>query len=214
VLMAGSLPGYFRRSRRDFERQPGRILHAAPERVAHFRQQLEAHGSGPKIGLSWRSTRTDYWGPRKTMPLATVTPLLGMAPAQFVDLQYGDTREERRAIEAATGARLAHFEAVDYYADLEELLAIIEACDLVITTSNATAHLAGALGKRAWLLFPSDRAPFHYWQRGAESRRSLWYPSVEIVTGARLSEWPSLIEHAAGRLASWLDRRDRDGVQP
>jgi hypothetical protein len=42
---------------------------------------------------------------------------------------------------------------VNYYKDREEVLAILEACDLVITTSNATAHFAGVLGKRAWLLY-------------------------------------------------------------
>lgn len=213
VLLAGSLPGFFRRSRRDFTRQPSRLLVAAPERVSHYRRQLEALGPGPKVGLSWRSTRTDYWGPRKSMPLASVTPLLRTVGAQFVDLQYGDTRGERLAVEAAGGARLAHFDTVDYYQDLEELLAIIEACDLVITTSNVTAHLAGTLGKQTWLLFPSDRAPFHYWQPDA-GRRSLWYPSVEIVSGPRLADWPLLIDHAAARLAGWLDGRDQDGGEP
>jgi Flp pilus assembly protein TadD len=214
VLLAGSLPGFFRRTQRDFTRQPARLLRALPERVSDYRRQLDALGPGLKVGLSWRSTRTDYWGPRKSMRLASATSLLQTPGMQFVDLQYGDTRAERHAIEMATGARLAHFDTVDYYHDLEEVLAIIEACDLVITTSNVTAHLAGALGKRTWLLFPSDRAPFHYWQPDAASRRSLWYPSVEIVSGPQLSDWLLLAGHAAGRLAGWVDRPDQDGREP
>jgi ADP-heptose:LPS heptosyltransferase len=97
--------------------------------------------------------------------------------------------------------RLLRFDEVDYTNDLEELLAILESCDLLITTSNATAHLAGALGKRTWLLYPADNPPFHYWSHGG-SGRSLWYPSVEIVTSPQLEQWPSLIHYAAAKLSA------------
>jgi len=36
----------------------------------------------------------------------------------------GDTASERRAVEEATGTRLAHLDDVDTFNDLEELLAI------------------------------------------------------------------------------------------
>jgi ADP-heptose:LPS heptosyltransferase len=114
-------------------------------------------------------------------------------------VQYGDTAAERGAIEQALGVQLVRFEEVDYYNDLEELLAILEACDLLITSSNATAHFAGALGKRTWLLYLADQAPFHYWAHGG-SRRCLWYPSVEIVTARELTNWYALAGYAARKL--------------
>ncbi len=204
VLAIGSLPGLFRRSREDFSRQPAKLLHALPERVAHYRQRLGAAGPGLKVGLSWRSTRKDYWGTqKKSAPLADFAPLLALPASWFVDLQYGDTAVERNALEAGRGARLTHFDEVDYFMDLEEVLAIIEACDLVITTSNATAHFAGALGKRTWLLYLADRPPFHYWAHAGD-HRCLWYPSVEIVTAPQLTDWPSLIRHTADRLEAAL----------
>jgi len=73
----------------------------------------------------------------------------------------------------------------------------------LISTSNATVHLAGALGKRTWLLYLADQAPFHYWVHDG-NYRSLWYPSVEIVSAAQLTDWNSLIRHAAEKLASWV----------
>lgn len=201
VLLAGSLPGMFRTSRASFARQPAKLLAAQPERVAHYLPRLAALGPGLKVALSWRSTRKDYWGPRKNVSLNELAPLLRLAGLHFVDVQYGDTTAERRAVEDATGARLMRFEEVDHYNDLEELLAILEASDLVVTTSNATAHFAGALGKRTWLLYPADRPPFYYWAHGG-SYRSLWYPSVEIVTAPHLADWASLIQHVAEKLKS------------
>jgi len=200
VLLAGSLPGLFRRSRESFARQPRRLLSALPERVAHYRGRMEALGPGLKVALSWRSTREGRLGRGKSVPLIELAPLLALSGAHLVDVQYGDTRAERQATEDATGVRLLHFDEVDYYRDLEEVLAILEACDVLITTSNANAHLAGALGKPVWLLYLADKPPFHYWAHDG-SHRCLWYPSVEIVSAPHLSEWVSLIRYAAERLA-------------
>jgi tetratricopeptide (TPR) repeat protein/ADP-heptose:LPS heptosyltransferase len=200
VLFAGSLPGLFRRAREDFARQPAKLLSALPERVAHYRQRLDALGPGLKVALSWKSTRKDWWVAKKDALLADFAPVLELPGVRFLDLQYGDTAAERHAVEASTGVRLLHFDEVDYFNDLEEVLAILEACDLLITTSNATAHFAGALGKRTWLLYLEDRAPFHYWAHGG-SHRTPWYPSVEIVTVGQLADWRSLLQVAAERLA-------------
>jgi len=216
VFAIGSLPGPSPRSREDFARQPARLLSALPGRVAHYRRRLDALGPGLKVALSWKSTRKDWWvQKKKAVPLTAFVPLLKLRGAHFVDVQYGDTGAERSAIEVSTGVRLLRFEDVDHFNDLEEVLAILEACDLLITTSNATAHFAGALGKRTWLLYLADKAPFHYWAHGGD-HRCLWYPSAEIVTAPQLTEWASLIGHARERLDRELAqaRARHDGSPP
>ena len=198
ALLAGSLPFLFRRSRESFSRQPRALLSPLPDRLAHYRQRLSESGAGRTIALSWRSSRRDWLGPEKSSTLIDLLPLLRTEGVQFVDVQYGDTAAERGEA-AARGARLRRFDDVDYFNDLEELLAIIAACDLLITTSNVNAHLAGALGTPTWLLYPADRAPFHYWAHGG-SGRSPWYPSVQIVTAPDLADWTALARHVAAKL--------------
>lgn len=203
MLLAGSLPGFFRADRKSFARQVRQLLTARPERVAHYRSELK-RWSGIKVALSWKSTRADWWGSRKTGGLKELSPLLRLRGVTFVDVQYGNTSEERSQVEESTGVRMVRFEEVDHYNDLEELLAILDACDLLVTTSNATAHFAGALGKRTWLLYAADRPPFHYWAHGG-SHRTLWYPAVEVVTAPQLSDWTSLAAFAAAKLARELN---------
>jgi hypothetical protein len=201
VLLAGSLPGLFRASRESFARQPRKLLGALPERAAHYRSRLDALGPGLNIALSWQSKHGQVpLGPHKNAALIQFAPLLKRAGVHFVDAQYGDTAAERRSVQEATGVPLLHFERVDYFNNLEEVLAILEACDLLVTTSNATAHLAGALGKRTWLLFLEDRPTFYYWAH-RDGSRSLWYPAVEIVTARQFTEWAPLIKHVAEKLA-------------
>lgn len=208
VLLAGSLPALFRRNRADFARQPVNLLQALPERVAHYRRRLSDLGPGLNVALSWKSTRKEWWVERtKSVPLADLAPLLKLPGLHFVDVQYGDSGADRDAAEAATGVRLARFENVDHFNDLEEVLAILEACDLVVTTSNATAHFAGALGKRTWLLYTAGRSPFHYWVPGGD-HRCLWYPSVEIVSAPHLTDWALVIEHVTERLRRELGRAE------
>jgi tetratricopeptide (TPR) repeat protein len=196
ALFCGSLPGLFRPSVESFARQPRRILQAAPERVAHYRSRL---GGDFKLALSWRSARVGRLGVSKTASLADFAPLLAVPGVRGIDVQYGDTAAERAALPQTHGVQIEHAEGVDFYQDLDEVLAILDACDLLITTSNANAHLAAALGKPVWLLYPAERAPFHYWAHGGD-HRCLWYPSVEIISAPDLTDWPRLIVHAAAKL--------------
>ena len=208
ALMAGSLPGWFRRNRESFMRQPQRLLAAAPGRVAHYRGRIDALGAGLKVALSWCSRRADRLGPRKSVPLTALAPLLRVPGTTFVDVQYGDTGPERNSVMAETGVRLHRLEDVDFLNDLEDVLAVIEACDLLITTSNATAHLAGALGKRTWLLVLSENPPFPYWSHDG-GHRSDWYPAVEVLSRKDLETWPELVRYGARRLEALSSNSSR-----
>jgi ADP-heptose:LPS heptosyltransferase len=154
------------------------------------------------VGISWRSFQPKTRGHvvrKKSAPLETFMKLANAPGLRLLDLQYGDTAAERERF-ARSGGRLAHLDGLDLFNDLDGVLAAIEACDVVATTSNVTAHLAGALGKRTLLFYPDAISPFHYWVPGADGR-CLWYPSVEIVTAPELDTWERLLERVHDLLA-------------
>lgn len=187
----GSLPRLFRPSLASFAAQPRALLAADPGRARAFREELDRTVAAPKppplVGISWRSFQPSVRGELGKRKSATLASFLGLSPgARLLDLQYGDTDAEREEF-ARAGGRLARLEGLDLFNDLDGLIAAIEACDVVVTTSNLTAHLAGSIGKRTLLVFLNARPPFHYWSSPDE--RSLWYPSVEIVTAPGLDTW-------------------------
>jgi len=185
----GDLAALLRPSRASFAAQPRALLAADRERAAGFRRRLEAPGARI-VGISWRSFQPasrSYVQAKKSAPLAAFGALSRSPDLRLLDLQYGDTAAERDAF-ARGGGRLARLDDLDLFKDLDGLLAAIEACDLVVTTSNVTAHLAGSIGKRTLLVYLSANPPFHYWASDA-SGRCLWYPSLAIVTSRGLDTW-------------------------
>ena len=190
-----SLGALYRPDRASFANQPRASLRADPERAAGFREQL---GAGRFIGISWKSLQPKARGgvaARKSASLEHFAALARACSARLVDLQYGEAEGERAAFDAAHPGLRVRLEGLDTFNDLDGMLAAIEACDRVVTTSNVTAHLAGAIGKRTTVVFPGARSPLHYWD-ALEGCRSLWYPSVEIATDAR-GDWPEAFAAAA-----------------
>jgi tetratricopeptide (TPR) repeat protein len=194
-----SLGRWLRPSLNSFPRHEG-YLKADARRGTELRSRLRALGTGPRVGISWSSANREF-GDRKSTALAAWTPLLRTPGLSFVDLQYGDTARERARIERLLEIRVIHLDDVDLYGDLDGLAALCAACDLVITVSNVTAHVAGALGKPVWLLAPRARGRLWYWFDGRKD--SPWYPSMRIYSQHTLGDWQGVFEEIARDLASW-----------
>ena len=196
-LPLGSLPRLFRRSLDRFSAQPGTLLRPDSSRVREMGTRLPRER---KIGIAWRTFQgagLKHMQARKSIPLACFGIFEGSG-RKLVDLQYGDAGTERSDFDMRHPGLRHEVEGLDSFNDLEGLMAAIEACDLVVTSSNITAHLAGAIGKRTWLVYLAANAPFHYWVPGPDGR-SLWYPSVEIMTDTSWTTWEQAFEAVAAR---------------
>jgi hypothetical protein len=185
----GSLPGRFRLSAGDF---PGQAyLRADPRRVDHYRARLAAlPGGGPAVAVAWAggtpTTRADL----RTVPLALWSGLLA-EPARFVSLQYTPDAAPQAAAQG-----IAHWqEAVD---DLDEMAALIAACDVVISVCQSAVHLAGALGVPCWCLVPSKPA----WRYGVSGESMPWYASVRLFRQGAGEAWAAVL----GRVGVELSR--------
>jgi len=137
------------------------------------------------------------------MTLADFAPLAAVPGVTLVDLQYGDTAAERRAVEPATGAAVIHDAAVDQMADLDAFAAQVAAMDLVITVSNTTAHMAGGLGVPAWVMV--HVAPLNCWL--LERADSPWYPSARLFRQTRVGEWAGVVARVRDALRTFAGRR-------
>jgi tetratricopeptide (TPR) repeat protein len=198
-LPLGSLPQLFRRSIESFAAGRHPFLQADPARVQGLRAQIARPGK-LVCGVSWSSTRKII-GKHKSINLEQMLLPLASAGLHFVDLQYGDTADEREALKMRHGIEVQKVEEIDNFSDIDGLAALIQACDLVISTSNSTAHLAGALGKETLLLLPSGKRKIWYWTEF--DGRNLWYPTVRAYTQTVPGQW----EQPVAELRQDLERR-------
>lgn len=188
-LPLGSLPRHFRKSAASFAGAHHPYLAADPQRATALRTRLVRPGK-LICGVSWSSNRKIH-GPGKSIPLDKLLPPLSGLPLHFVNLQYGATETERQQLQQSHGIIVEGVDEIDNFNDMDGLAALIEACDLVLTTSNSTAHLAGALGKSTLLLLPSG--PFWYWS--AQDGCSTWYPSVKLFRQTQPGSWAEPLDH-------------------
>jgi Flp pilus assembly protein TadD len=195
----GSLAGYFRRDRAEFPLHAG-YLHADAARVAYWQDRLSALGPGLKVGISWfggaASTRRDT----RSMHLQDWLPLLAQPACCFVSVQYGKVNSELATLSRAHRVKIhAWGEAID---DYDETAALVTALDLVISVQTAIVHLAGALGKPAWVMLPAA-SEWRYLERGDTMP---WYPSVRLLRQPRLGDWQPVIARVAQDLAQYARR--------
>jgi hypothetical protein len=195
-----SLGGHLRRGFEAFVHRENGYLVADAARAGELRSRLSREGCAV-VGLSWIS-KAPFGGRSKSARLADFGPLLRMPGLRFVDLQYGDTSAERAAIERDLGVRVERLPDIDTMNDIDGLAALIAACDAVATVSNTTAHLAGALGQRTWVMVPHGHARIWYWFR--DKPESPWYPHVRVRHQQRGQPWSDLAAGVAEDLAASL----------
>lgn len=192
----GDLCRIFRPDINSFVENRRAYLRADPGRTAELRRTIAKNG-GAICGLSWISKNSDV-GKEKSILLAEVSQALSGLDFSYVDLQYGDTEAERKTIRAANGIDVLREPTVDTFNDIDGLAALINACDVVVTISNTTAHLAGALGKPVLLMLPHAVGRFWCWQ--AERSDTLWYPNVRVFRQPVEGDWASVLSEVRAAL--------------
>jgi Flp pilus assembly protein TadD len=170
------------------------FLKADARRRDEMRAKLAALGGGRVCGIAWHSANKRF-SAAKSIDLAQLRPLLETPDTVFVNLQYGAVDAELAALHARTGLRIHRIEGLDVREDIDGLAALIDACDAVVTVSNVTAHLAGALGKRGAVLVPYSKGRLWYWHEGDE--RSLWYPGLSVFWQDDPSGWSRPVDACA-----------------
>src|SRR5205814_6757036 len=122
----------------------------------------------------------------RAMPAAMMRRLAEVKEVEFYSLQKERTGELPTAM-------IDPMPDVKDFADTAEVIANL---DLVISVDTAVAHLAGAMGKKTWVMLPSVAD----WRWFVDRQDSPWYPTMRLYRQRLRGEWGELIERVAGDL--------------
>lgn len=179
---------------------PGGIPYLAPGAKAskRWRKRLAAV-RGMKVGLVWaggarkHDINCDLVDQRRSMDLADLSALAQIECVRFVSLQIGTVPGE--AARAAFGDRLLDWTAD--IGDFSDTAAIIDNLDLVIAVDTSVVHLAGAMGKRVWMLSRFDGC----WRWLLDGDTTSWYPTMRIFRQPASGDWATPVARVSRALA-------------
>ena len=201
-IYSGDLGKFLRGSIESFRNQPSAYLKADLEKANQFRSKFKP--TQLVCGLSWASQLNKgalYTEEvkSKSITLNDLLPLFNTATnLTYINLQYGDVKNEITYFKDSFGVEILDADN-DNYNDLDGLASLIQSCDFVITTSNVTAHIAGALGKKTFVLV--NPSMLWYWH---DEDQSSWYPSVNIFQQKEYKNWSVAINSLVSRVSIYL----------
>ena len=198
-ITMGSALQYLRMRIEDFPHEA--FLKPDPVRVADYRAELEARDTGPFIGICWRSMMLGAKRGKYYSALDTWGPVFKTPGVRFVNLQYGDCREELARAREQHGVDIIEMEGLDLKNDIDGAAALSAAVDLVISAPTAAAATAGGVGTEVWFLTASRTWP----QLGTDEFP--WYRKSRVFNPQKFADWNQLIPDVAGALSDFAAHR-------
>ncbi|WP_448662041.1 glycosyltransferase family 9 protein [Sphingomonas sp. CJ20] len=174
----------------DLPGDPMPYLTALPDRRAVWRERL-ARYPGFKVACLWAGRPTHMNDANRSIALATLAPL-AQEGVTFFSIQKGPT--EGDAANPPPGMNLVNLSPD--IGDFEDTAAILAEVDLLISIDSSPVHLAGALGRPAWVMLPL--LPDWRWLQGRND--TPWYPSVRLFRQTEWGRWDEVVSRVATAL--------------
>lgn len=199
------LAAKFRKSFGDFPDHQGYLV-ADAEQTQEFREHYLKRSSGrPLIGLSWKSSNVRF-GAHKSITLDHFKPILEDSRYAFIVLQYGDVERDIASLPPEIRERIFIDKTVDPLKNMDDFASQAAATDAILTTSNTTAHMGGALGIPTWTLVPKI-GPGWLWYWFGDRVDSPWYPTVRLHRQSKEGAWSAAIASAYTEIHDHLSRK-------
>jgi hypothetical protein len=177
----------------DLPGEPMPYLTADPERLQHWRLRLKDL-KRPLVCLVWAGRPTHLNDAKRSMSLPLLAPLASTG-ATFLSIQKGPT--EGLASAPPGGMNLVNLSPE--IRDFEDTAAILTVADLLISVDSSPVHLAGALGRPAWVMLPF----MPDWRWLLQREDTPWYPSHRLFRQASPGDWAGVVQRMAEALGRW-----------
>lgn len=177
------------------------FLQPEPRLLDLWRKRLAALGPKPKIGIYWRSGKQNSIRSKLYAPIEAWAPVFTqIGPhADFINLQYGDSGDERALVAERFGVTIHHWEDTDLMDDLETVAALSKTVDLAIGPASAPGMFAFAVGTPTWWLLPIKP----WWSFGA-AETPPFFSKGRMLIGKIDDPWTDLMPRLAADLQDFI----------
>jgi hypothetical protein len=170
-------------------------LNAHPNLARAWQERL-----GPKhrmrVGFSWSGRRDAWLNQHKGVPFPVILDMIRANPQyEWINLQVDATEDEELALSDAGVTRYPG--TISSFADTAALMMHL---DVVISVDTAITHLAGALGRPAWVMLNAYATDWRWLLKRDDSP---WYASARLFRQPKMGDWESVTKKIAQYL-SWF----------
>jgi len=156
--------------------------------------------TGLRVGLVWAGNGLHMRDRYRSMRLSEFASILQLEGIHFFSLQMGPEAEQLQHVTVAVTEGITDLRpAIE---DMADTAALIANLDLVIAVDTSVAHMAGALGKRVWLLLST----WTDWRWLLDRADSPWYPEMRLFRQKTLGDWQPVVEQVRCALAEACER--------
>jgi hypothetical protein len=169
-------------------------LQADPVYVSKWKARLDEliPHSDLRVGLVWAGRPTHSNDAKRSVTLAELAPL-AQSGVTFVSLQKGPSTAQGLAPPEGMKLLTVREESDGF----EDAAAILNLVDVLVSIDSSLIHLAGALGRPAWVMLPF----LPDWRWLLNRNDSPWYPSVRLFRQPKPDDWASVTHAIATELA-------------
>lgn len=167
-------------------------------RIDAWRKKMPDTGRAFKVGLMWAGSPENPNNQNRSLPLSKLDLLGTVKNVVFYNLQKGDGADQAKQ----PLANLYFIDLKEDIGDFASTAALIANLDLVISVDTSVAHLAGAIGKPAWVMLPF--APDWRWLLDRDD--SPWYPTHRLFRQREIGNWEEVISRVKVALDSLAEQ--------
>ena len=179
---------------------PPAPLTVPPDSTARAKALVAPHADRLKVGVVWTGSVTYRGNAFRSFSHRDFLPLTDLPGVQLFSLYKGP----ELAAYHADGTDAFIIDTGSTERDFADTAAMMRACDLVITSDTATAHVAGSLGVPVWVVLHWDA----FWVYTHHGEATPWYPGMRLFRQHRPLDWTGVM----GDVATALRQRQEEAA--
>ncbi len=180
-----SIPGILNVNEKNIP-SPGKYLGADPEKVSFYREKY-FNNDYFKLGINWQCKNILHVDQYRSVPhISCFYPFLRFDNTRVYSFQKGCGTEQLGSLPGDINI----INLGEEFSDFSDTAAALENIDLLISVDTSVPHLAGALGRPAWVLLQT--VPDFRWF--LEGETTPWYDTLRLFRQAKRNEWDDVVQ--------------------
>ena len=176
-----SLPYFLGLDNKEIYYKSDKFLKAVPKKVQWYKEKF-FNNDKLKIGIKWQGNT--FIGAERAITPDSFAKIFELPNTQVYSVQVTNDEEEVKTLQG----KYDIIDIASTFKDFSCTAAAMENLDIVICNDTSVGHLAGAMGKKCYMILPK----YYDWRWHMDISKCDWYDSIKLFR--QKTSWEEVIE--------------------